>query len=327
MTTKDNIYSIDWAVKKNIIIFDGEKTKSIPPTIDAIEKFLASFDGGKATFLFEAGGADVFKLLAFRAGHAVMQIPGRRVKESRDSQVTEKSDENDARLLWQLWQENNGGGAMNLLPLLANEIVPAPFYAFTEDDKNIAELQILFREHEKLKQEIVREKNRLIAFKRRFEVAAVEDVGKIAESAKTAIKAKEKALALIKAKLGKKLKAHKIWNGYLSKIKGIGPVIGAGLIGEIGSRQFASPESLRHYAGMIPKSESTEFNRFLKVILYHVIEGFIKHRTPGWREKYDELKSYYASKHPDWRKGKIDSYAKKLLARIFLDNYGKKRGG
>jgi hypothetical protein len=103
------IFAFDWATKKSLTIYDGKKIAIISNSIDAMQEFLADLGKEKAIMLFEFGGGEMFKVMAYRAGHAVMQVPGKRVKEYRDAQGKEKSDETDAKLLYDLFIEENGG--------------------------------------------------------------------------------------------------------------------------------------------------------------------------------------------------------------------------
>ncbi|GAG90537.1 unnamed protein product, partial [marine sediment metagenome] len=183
--------------------------------------------------------------------------------------------------------------------------------------------------HEDLKKSMVREKNKLFAFKRIFEIANVADkeIEKTIFQLEVSIIGKEKAIAGIKKVLEKKIKQFDIWNKYLKDIKAVGPVIASGLIGELGGKHFDSDESLKHYAGMVAKKEFHDYNRYVKVVLYQFIEGVIKHRTPKWRKLYDNMKIYYQKKHEDWSKGKVNNYAKKFIeTKFLLEFWGKWRG-
>ena len=125
--------------------------------------------------------------------------------------------------------------------------------------------------------------------------------------------------------MDKLIQKHPIWENYLKNEKGVGAVVAGGLIAGIKrASKYDSKYSLRHYAGMIEKKGNQGFNHQLKRTLYFFIEGIIKSRTPKWRELYDNMKIYYAEKHPDWKKGKINNYAKKFVQTKFLDGLYKK---
>lgn len=113
-----------------------------------------------------------------------------------------------------------------------------------------------------------------------------------------------------------------IYQKFLKDLKGAGPRIAAGIIAEIGDiRRFPSPASLCKYAGWgfvlgkegnweIQKkkrkpfettedpSASTPGNLFLKTSIYLLIESFIKHKTPYWKNLYEGYKKRLREKHP-----------------------------
>ena len=139
------------------------------------------------------------------------------------------------------------------------------------------------------------------------------------------IKAKEKEVAELKRILEKKTRGFPVW-AYYKDVKGIGPTIVAGLIGELGGRTFDGRGGLKHYAGMMPRANGNNYNRYVKATLFQFAECIIKARTPKWRPLYDDIKKYYAKKHKDWRPGKVEAHAKKFIETKFLvefyGNYG-----
>lgn len=346
------VISFDWATKKALTYYDSktEKVKSIPNSIEEFGKFLGKIKE-PAMMLFEFGGGDTFKIMAFRAGHQVLQIPGKKIKDFRDSLGKEKSDEVDAKAIYDYFiecgggartqmseritralppaEDKNGGGAGHYLSKRIGPDMPAPFTIFTEQNAEVAEIKILYRAHEDVKVSMVREKNKLSAFALQFKIARVagDAVGKIIKEAKAEIASKEKRMALLKKELEKKVESFPVWAHYKA-VKGIGTTIVAGLIGELGGRQFESEGSLKHYAGMMPRAEGNDYNRYVKAALFQFAESIIKQRTPNWRPLYDDMKIYYAKKHKDWRPGKIDAYAKKFIEKKFLiEFFGRLRGG
>jgi len=352
MNEKMKILSFDWATKRSLTVYDpgSGKTKQISNSIVAFEKFLAALKD-PAIMLFEFGGGDTFKILAFRAGHYVLQIPGKKIKDYRGSKGIEKSDQVDAKVIYDFFMENEGEAATRFLrnskPVMRlpssktkergsasssvrnfRPSLPSPFYLFQESNAQIAEIKILFRTHEDIKKSMVREKNKLFAFDLQFRIARISDdrIEKIRTQKKTSIAAKEKELETLKKILEKKLETFEIWT-HFKQIKGIGSTIMAGLIGELGGRQFEDDSSLKHYAGMVAKADHCDYNRYVKMILYQFAEQTIKKRIPGWRKLYDNMKIYYSKKHQDWKPGKIDNYAKKFIETKFLIEFWHKWEG
>jgi len=303
-------YAIDWATKKDLAITnDGKKVKFIPATIEEFSKFLNSLNGDKYQFYFEEGGGDSFKLLADRNNHKVFTTLGKNTDERREKLGIEKTDENDVKIIFDMAKDS-----------------PELFREFTLLDLITAKICVLFKIRKDTEENLVRAKNRLFALDKRLELL---DLGKgkkkLLEKEKATIKALSEKFKLQTNELDKLVKKHPIWNNYLKDKKGIGAVVAGGLIAGIKrASKYDDKYSLRHYAGMITKKGNQGFNHQLKRTLYFFIEGIIKARTPKWRELYDNMKVYYAKKHTDWKKGKINNYAKKFVQTKFLDELYKR---
>jgi len=303
-------YAIDWATKKDLAITNnGKDVKFISATIEEFSKFLNSLDGDKCQFYFEEGGGDSFKLLANKNNHKVFTIIGKLVNDRRDELEIEKNDENDVKIIFNMAKDN-----------------PELFREFALLDIITAKVCVLFKIRSDTEQNLVRAKNRLFSLERRLELLDLgKDKQKLLEKEKDTIKELEGQFKLQTNTLGKLINEHPIWKNYLKDKKGIGAVVAGGLIAGIKrASKFDDKYSLRYYAGMIEKKGNQTFNHQLKRTLYFFIEGIIKARTPKWRELYDNMKIYYADKHLDWGKGKINNYAKKFVQTKFLDELYKK---
>lgn len=300
------MYSIDWAVRKELRVFDikKEKLKTISSTVPEFAKFLTSIKD-PTNFYFEEGGGDSFKLLARRKGHQVYTILGKKTKEHRDNLGVEKSDEADAVIIG-----------------LIAKSQPEEFYQFRELDDITARISILFKERADTEESLVRQKNKLFALKGRLELIDLDGYKeKVIKRKENIIDALEKEFRLQSKLLGKEVEKHHVWSNYLKDIKGVGAVVGAGLIARIKrASRFTDKYSLRHFAGMIAKKGNQQFDHKLKKTLYHFTEGIIKQRTPIWRELYDNMKEFYKDKHPDWSKAKVNNFAKKFVQTKFLDS-------
>ncbi len=303
-------YAIDWAIKKDLVITkDGKKVKMVPATIEGFFKFLNSLDGDKCQFYFEEGGGDSFKLLANRNNHKVFTIIGKLINDKREELGLEKNDENDVKIIWQLANEE-----------------PEIFREFGELDEITAKICILFKIRSDTEKNKVRADNKLFSLDRRLELLKLgKSKAKLLEKEKEDIKVSMEKFTLQTNELNKLVKRHPIWDSYLRDVKGVGPVCAGGLIAGIKrASKFDNKYSLRHYAGMVTKKGNQEFNHPLKRALYFFADGIIKNRTPKWRKLYDNMKIYYANKHPKWIKGKIHNYAIKFVETKFLDELYKK---
>lgn len=304
------IYAVDWATKKDLAITkDGQEVKFIPATIEGFSKLLNSLDGKKYQFYFEEGGGDSFKLLADKNGYKVFTIPGKLVNDKREESGIEKNDENDVKIIFAMVESDLG-----------------LFREFALLDIITAKICVLFKIRSDTEQNLVRAKNRLFSLNKRLELLDLgKDKEKLMEKEREVIKRLEGKFTLQTNSLEKLVEKHSLWINYLKNEKGIGAVVAGGLIAGIKrASRFEDKYSLRHYAGMVAKKGDQTFNHNLKRTLYFFIEGIIKARTPIWRDLYDKIKIYYAEKHSDWKKGKIDNYAKKFVQTKFLDELYKK---
>ena len=304
------IYAIDWSTKKDLAITkDGQKVKFIPATIESFGKFLNSLDGTKGQFYFEEGGGDSFKLLADRNNHKIFTIPGKIINDKREESGIKKNDENDVKIIFAMAKND-----------------PGSFREFALLDIITAKICVLFKIRSDTEENLVRAKNRLFSLEKRLELLDLgKDKKRLMEKEREVIKKLESKFKLQTNSLEKLVKKHSLWNHYLENEKGIGAVVAGGLIAGIKrASRFENKYSLRHYAGMVTKKGDQTFNHNLKRTLYFFIEGIIKSRTPIWRELYDNMKIYYANKYPDWKKGRIDNYARKFVQTKFLDDLYKK---
>jgi hypothetical protein len=304
------IYAIDWATIKDLVVTNnGKDVKLIPATIEGFDKFLSGLNGDKYQLYFEEGGGDSFKLLANRNGYKVFTTLGKNTRDRREKLGIEKSDKNDVKIIFDMAKSN-----------------PELFREFALLDIITAKICVLFKIRSDAEENLVRAKNRLFSLNKRLELLDLgKDKLKLFEKEKDTISKLEAQFKLQTSTLGKLVNKHPIWKNYLKNEKGIGAVVAGGLIAGIKrASKFDDRFSLRHYAGMIEKKGNQKFNHHLKRALYFFTEGIIKARTPVWRELYDNMKVYYANKHPDWKKGKINNYAKKFVQTKFLDGLYKR---
>jgi len=298
------MYFVKWAIKKELKVFDLEhgKSKTMTPSVGEFSKFLDKAVG-KNSFYFEEGGGDSFKLLARRQGHQVFTLPGIRTKECREGLNLPKTDENDASAMKILIKET-----------------PEDFYEFKELDEITARISIIFKERADTEKVMVATKLRLFALKNRLELVNLGGYEEEAMEKKEAIiLALEEDFGLQTKLLKIEVRKHPVWEDYLKGIKGVGPAVAGGLIAGIKrASRFNDKYALRKYAGMVTKKGNQKFNHQLKRALYHFSEEIVRQNTPIWRKLYDDMKVYYAEKHPDWKKGKVSNYAKKFIQTKFL---------
>jgi len=114
---------------------------------------------------------------------------------------------------------------------------------------------------------------------------------------------------------------------WTSGIRGIGPILTAGLIAVIRDpARFSNPSKVWKYFGLDvvdgkarrrKKGEKLTWNPFAKVLAWKIGEAFVK-QGKFFREMYLEEKEKAKRKHPDWSKLHIHNHAKRVVAKRFL---------
>ena len=118
-------------------------------------------------------------------------------------------------------------------------------------------------------------------------------------------------------------KHHPIRIHFLSKVKGIGPILASGLIAWLTPiSRFPNVSKLWAYCGLAPgqerkKGKKLSYNPKLKTLMWKVWSQFVKCKSFG-RKLYLENKEYCKAKHPDWTKLHIHNWAGRKTVKIFL---------
>jgi len=319
-----SIYAIDWHTKKEIPIYDGKKIKKIPNSPFSIAEWAKGLEKRKHIFLFEAGGGDFMKILLHRQGHTVLTMPGIHTKQFRDRIDVEKTDDTDVSLIYELytkWVEETVGRASSGTTVRSSSH-PLSFYPFSELDCTISSLRLFVRRRDLVQEERIRENNRALIFNLTYSLTNTpkKEIDKVQELQKTRVEDYKKEEASLTKQVNRMLGTLPIWTDKWKKIKGFGPNIVGGLIAELGRCQAQTRAQVRMFTSMVPReanlTESGKRRRNsnrIRGLLYDAVEQIIKQKTPGWNEWYYRLKEKYASLHPDWSKGKVDNYARRVL--------------
>ena len=110
----------------------------------------------------------------------------------------------------------------------------------------------------------------------------------------------------------------------VNQVKGIGDVLGAGLIAWLSPiDRFNSVSALWSYAGLAPgqkrtKGEKLNYNIRLKTFCWKLWQQWIKLPNCYGRKLYDEGKKHAAETHPDWSKGHCHNWAGHRAVKIFM---------
>jgi len=124
------------------------------------------------------------------------------------------------------------------------------------------------------------------------------------------------------------LRHEPIYNAWLKHIKGIGPMLGASLIAEIGDiGKFRHVRSLWHYAGLhvvdgsAPKrrrGQKSTWNGRLRTTAWKCASQFVRSSGSFGRQLYLDDKAFYIAQNGDLSKGHIDNRARRRVAKDLL---------
>lgn len=158
-------------------------------------------------------------------------------------------------------------------------------------------------------------------------IGAYERLGLPVTYAKQALKDIEETEAKLKGYVKAMLKPNHFYNAWLKHVKGIGPLLAASLMADLGSpERFSTVGQLWAYAGehvvngeapRRRKGQKANWNGNLRTTLFKVSESFVKNKCFG-RQLYDEYKAYYIDRDgpdPAWKPHKR---AMRRVAKDFL---------
>lgn len=130
----------------------------------------------------------------------------------------------------------------------------------------------------------------------------------------------------IAKRMSKVIKDHPAWP-WLSRVKGVGPTLGARLLGLIGDvANFPNVSKLWRFAGLAvidgkaerpKKGEKLHYNAKLKTTLYLIAISMIRASSP-YRRVYDDAKNYYTHARPEWMKNHIHMASLRKMQKVFL---------
>jgi hypothetical protein len=126
------------------------------------------------------------------------------------------------------------------------------------------------------------------------------------------------------------LEPEPVYQHYLSKIEGIGPILGANVVALLYDPQrFRSVSALWHYAGYhveegraprLQKRKRVTWNPRLRVLGYKIGKSFVM-CGGGYRSRYEEYKEEYRKKHPDLSRGHIDAMARRKTVKTVFSPF------
>ena len=291
---EEQVIAVDWAIKKPIVVFDGERIE----TFESLYKFS---DSVSSEILCEEG---VPRSL-FTIDKTIKLIPGAIVKKKRKELDLEKSDENDAKIIYWLYQEN-----------------PDFFRNLKEREVGLELLKKKIKTYLRYQKiEVgIGNMNRSLT----YEYGIFEDINKLKYISETC-KEQEKRL---KKDIEKILKVHFYKEvKKLIVIKGLSYILIGKLLAFVGDiRRFKTSSELKSYAGIAPdkgkyKGKDYNYSRNLQMILLgkkQICDEFIMKRVEPYRTIYDKYKERLEKERFDESKGHIDNMARRKIADKFL---------
>ena len=125
------------------------------------------------------------------------------------------------------------------------------------------------------------------------------------------------------------IKSESIWKGFLKDVKGIGPLLGSGLINSIDIREARHISSLWKYAGLDvrdgvaakrKKGEKITWNPMVKMLCWKIGKSFLMSKSP-YRKYYDERKKLEEERNKDFTKMHIHNRAMRYMVKRFLADF------
>lgn len=159
-------------------------------------------------------------------------------------------------------------------------------------------------------------------------IKAYERLGLPTSYARQALEDLKETEAKLQRYVKAMLKTNTLYNAWLKHVKGIGPLLSASLMADLGSpERFQTVGQLWAYAGehvvdgkapRRKKGEKANWNSNLRMTLFKVSSQFVRIKGCYGRQLYDEYKAYYINRdgpEPKWRPHKR---AMRRVAKDFL---------
>lgn len=315
--------AVDWSHTKGLITYDGKKLraedrKSLLKRLSKKNK-----DGGESSrslqsitfvhspsIILEQGCPTSLIYDLLRTGSQVYLISNRATQDYRVAQGIEKTDENDAKIIWEL--ANNGA---KLKPINL--------------DDRLIQLHSLYHQYCRYQKARVALQNMKKGYLRHFgdseSTDALKSIYQIQPSrnafdiAINTLKTEERSLL---AKLSPLVAGGESIAPLQSKlnmqppaIKGLGKRIWAGLVVTANPVYFKYPPAYLRFCGLTEDViKGHKYNRHARMLYHMLAEETMKKRDPTFRPLYDKYKADIAERHPDYNKMHIHNAALNRVA-------------
>lgn len=317
-TKEVKMIAVDWSHTKGLVTYDGNKLrtedkksliKRLQKKSEDVEESTIFFQSKRAihsaSFILEQSCPTSLIYDLLRAGSQVYLISNRATQDYRVAQGIEKTDDNDARIIWEL--ANNGAKLKQVNP-----------------DDRVMQLHSLYHQYCRYQKARVAMQNMKKAYLRHFgDGESSHDLKSIIRSqpspnafdiAIDTLKAKEKSLLqeLIPLVAGGESRTGFQSNQSIQPpvIKGLGYRIWAGITVTANPSEFKCLSAYLRFCGLTQDAiESHKYNRHARMLYHMLAEETMKLKDPTFRPIYDKCKADIAARHPDYTKMHIHNAA------------------
>jgi len=311
---KEMMIAVDWSHTKGLTTYDGKKlkTEDRKALIRRLQPHnLKDKDGEESnrplqsrarvhspSIILEEGCPTSLIYDLLKVGSQVQVISNRATQDYRVEHDIEKSDENDAKIIWELANSGTKLKAVNL-------------------DDRLMQLHSLYHQYCRYQKARVAMQNMKKGYLRHFgggesilqvkSITAVQPSTDAFDIAINTLKAKEHSLL---AKLSPLVAGGESIDGINTivllqspAIKGLGNRIWAGIIVTANPIYFKNLSAYLRFCGLTGDViESHKYNRHARMLYHMLAEGILKQKDPTFRPIYDKCKADIAKKYPDYTK-------------------------
>ena len=300
--------AVDWSHTKGLTTYDGKKVRvedrwSLLQRLKKLgkdaEKSSGTLKSKSATYsptiILEEGcpASLIYDLVV--QGNQVHLISNRATEDYRVRHGIDKSDENDARIMWELAK----GGA---------KLRPA------SPDDNWLQLYSLYKQYCRYQKARVAMQNMKKAYLRQFggkESGSVSDLSGDTAPYDTAIDTLEAKEDSIMKRLTPLVSSGESKSGPPPpSIKGLGNRIWAGIVVTANPNDFKCLSAYLRFCGLTEDViKKGKYNRHARMLYHMLAEGILRQGDPTFRPIYDKCKTDVAGKNPSYTKMHIHNAA------------------
>ena len=300
--------AVDWSHTKGLTTYDGKKVRvedrrSLVQRLRKLgnrgEESILSLESTKAvhspTIILEEGCPASLMYDCLLAGSQVQVISNRATEDYRVKHGIAKSDENDARIIWEL--ANSG---TRLRPVSV--------------DDNWLQLHSLYKQYCRYQKARVAMQNMKKAYSRQFGDEQSSSGSHLFSDtvpydiAIDTLKAKEHS---VMAKLTPLVSGGKSKSVLVPpSIKGLGDRIWAGIVVTANPNDFKCLSAYLRFCGLTEDViKNHKYNRHAKMLYHMLSDQIVRQKDPTFRSIYDKCKADIADKNPNYTKLHIHNAA------------------